>query len=591
MAEPIGALRAELSANSAQFEKDMGRARNAVRSSSTEMQRGFGGVTASVKSLIGRMGALIPLLTGAGLVAFGKQALKAAADIGVTADKIGISVEALQELRFAADQAQVEQRTLDMALQRFSRRVGEAAQGTGELLGVVKQYNIAVRDGEGRQRALEEILGDYAEVVRNAESDQERLRLAFKAFDSEGAVLVNVLRQGRDGLSAVRAEARRVGAVLSDDLVRNAEAGQREFDKLGFVIRTQATAAFLELAPRIKTVTTNLIEGITAINRWIDAIPQLNSGLAEYEQQIKAIQRLPDVAAGAAAGVLGEAPPPGPPPFRFGTKERRGEEDRVQKMALQELAALEERRIFLAEEYGIALQELGTIQERFAAQGRQVFMATRTEAEKFGMELDRLNLLFEVGEIDAETYSRAVGQISDQFVAATGEANEMKKQLDQINTVTALFATQVSRGFASAIVRAENLGDAFKELGLQLAEAVLQALILSTILGAFGVPSSQMGGIAGFFGGLLGFQKGGMVPGPIGMPRLAVVHGGEMVVPPDEGGSFGNTFLIDARGAERGVSAEIMRAIRAGMEQAEIRAVHRVRDNVDRGGDYRRSFR
>ena len=47
--------------------------------------------------------------------------------IGETASKIGVGVEALQELRFAASLAGVEQQTLDMALQRFVRRVAEAA--------------------------------------------------------------------------------------------------------------------------------------------------------------------------------------------------------------------------------------------------------------------------------------------------------------------------------------------------------------------------------------------------------------------------------------------------------------------------------
>jgi hypothetical protein len=51
-----------------------------------------------------------------------------------TADTIGVGVEALQELRFAAKASGVEQQTLDMALQRFTRRAAEAAPpstGTG----------------------------------------------------------------------------------------------------------------------------------------------------------------------------------------------------------------------------------------------------------------------------------------------------------------------------------------------------------------------------------------------------------------------------------------------------------------------------
>ena len=42
-------------------------------------------------------------------------------------------------------------------------------------------------------------------------------------------------------------------------------------------------------------------------------------------------------------------------------------------------------------------------------------------------------------------------------------------------------------------------------------------------------------GIAGKVGKALGFQEGGMVPGPVGRPMLATVHGGEMVLPPSAG--------------------------------------------------------
>ena len=39
---------------------------------------------------------------------------------------------------------------------------------------------------------------------------------------------------------------------------------------------------------------------------------------------------------------------------------------------------------------------------------------------------------------------------------------------------------------------------------------------------------------SGFFGGLLNFDSGGEVPGPAGRPRLAVVHGGEVVMTPNQ---------------------------------------------------------
>ena len=75
-------------------------------------------------------GTLAGVATVGGLAALVDRSISAADAIGKTADKIGVGVEALQELRFAAKASGVEQQTLDMALQRFTRRAAEAAQGT-----------------------------------------------------------------------------------------------------------------------------------------------------------------------------------------------------------------------------------------------------------------------------------------------------------------------------------------------------------------------------------------------------------------------------------------------------------------------------
>jgi len=60
------------------------------------------------------------------------------------------------------------------------------------------------------------------------------------------------------------------------------------------------------------------------------------------------------------------------------------------------------------------------------------------------------------------------------------------------------------------------------------------------------LPSQISGGIKGAVGkvgGLLGFQEGGIVPGPLGAPRFAMVHGGEAVFPPGRFGGNINVYL------------------------------------------------
>ena len=134
-------------------------------------------------------GALAGVATVGGLAALVDRSISAADAIGKTADKIGVGVEALQELRFAAKASGVEQQTLDMALQRFTRRAAEAAQGTGEAKDALAQMGIALRDQSGNLRSSEDLLADVADAFARIEDPAERLRLAFKLFDSEGVAL------------------------------------------------------------------------------------------------------------------------------------------------------------------------------------------------------------------------------------------------------------------------------------------------------------------------------------------------------------------------------------------------------------------
>jgi lambda family phage tail tape measure protein len=196
-------------------------------------------------------GALIGVTTVGGLAALVDRSISAANAIGKTADTIGIGVEALQELRFAAKASGVEQQTLDMALQRFTRRAAEAAQGTGEAKDALAQMGIALRDQSGNLRRSEDLLGDVADAFAKIEDPAERVRLAFKLFDSEGVALVNLLRGGSRALEEMRERARDLGIVLDEHLVRDAERARTELDTLSQVISANLTRAALEAAPVI----------------------------------------------------------------------------------------------------------------------------------------------------------------------------------------------------------------------------------------------------------------------------------------------------------------------------------------------------
>jgi len=165
-----------------------------------------------------------------------------------TADKLGITTDALQEYRFAAQLNNVEQTALDTGLQRWTRRLGEAAKGQGELRQVLEDNNVSIRDSNGNLRNSEAVLADYADTIKGAGTDQEKLLLAFKAFDTEGAAMVNVLRDGSEGLEKLRQKARESGAVMDSELIRKAEIINDKWETLTHTIGIELKSALISVS-------------------------------------------------------------------------------------------------------------------------------------------------------------------------------------------------------------------------------------------------------------------------------------------------------------------------------------------------------
>jgi hypothetical protein len=235
-----------------------------IEKGSKDASGGLGSLTDRARSLSKSLKLLAVVSAGVaaigGIAVLTKKSIEAADALAKTADKLGVNVEALQELRFAAQLAGVEQNTFDMGLQRFIRRVGEAAKGTGEAKEALETMGIALRDNNGNVRAAEDLLNDVADALKNTEDPAERLRLAFKLFDSEGVALVNVLAKGSDELEKTRQRARDLGIVLDEDLIRNAENAKDQLDTLSKVVSANLSQALLGLAPLIADASSLLAE-------------------------------------------------------------------------------------------------------------------------------------------------------------------------------------------------------------------------------------------------------------------------------------------------------------------------------------------
>ena len=171
---------------------------------------------------------------GAAIRAVGQE-LTAVDEIAKTSRKLGVATDELIALRLAGSQlAGLGDTAVSTALQRMTRRIAEAAAGSGEAKKAIEELGLSAEalNRAGPALAFRQI----ADAIQGVENDSDKLRLAFKLFDSEGAALVNVLREGGGAIDQFRDKARELGLTFSDETAASIEETNDAVDdmKLAF---------------------------------------------------------------------------------------------------------------------------------------------------------------------------------------------------------------------------------------------------------------------------------------------------------------------------------------------------------------------
>jgi len=147
---------------------------------------------------------------------------------------------------------------LDVAMQRMVRRVGE---GSSEAKKAFK--SLGLRMDWMQKQAPDVQLEAVADRLREIKDPGKRLSTLMALFDSEGAKgMATMLEGGREGLHALRVEARELGLIIGGDNLKAAE----DFNDQMLTLKTKAAAA---LAPLAAQLMPQLVEKFGELVTWI----------------------------------------------------------------------------------------------------------------------------------------------------------------------------------------------------------------------------------------------------------------------------------------------------------------------------------
>ncbi|MFO0497137.1 MAG: phage tail protein [Betaproteobacteria bacterium] len=218
----------------------------------------LGDETRRVQGLLAGLGVSLTLGAFAALV---KGAIDSADELNKLSQKIGISVEALSTLQFAAQLSDVGLDSLKAGLKGLSANLTEARAGLGEGAALFQALGISVEDSAGNLKSSDTILLEIADRFASFEDGATKTALAVKLFGKSGMDMIPFLNQGSSGIRALMQEAERLGLKLSTETAQAAEAFNDNLTALKASASGLGISLATELLAPLRVVTDAIREG------------------------------------------------------------------------------------------------------------------------------------------------------------------------------------------------------------------------------------------------------------------------------------------------------------------------------------------
>lgn len=334
-------------------------------------------------------------------------------DIGDFAQQVGVSVEELTGLRFAAEQAGSSAEAADAGLQKMVTTIGQAQAGSKKAVEAFEQFGLNIADiaKESPGEAFKQIADKIAELP----SVTQQAAAAVSIFGKNGAQLMNVLREGGDGIDSFIERGKEVGAVLTNDAAAKAGEASDAIKELKTAWEGLTNNLLAEVAPAITAVTKLLTEVTIGAGKAIHGLADfaLNDsfwGRTNFQsERAEAEQMARDRQAKAAADA-------------FALQEAQAKE--AEELAKKVAKESEQRAKEQAKAEEKAAKDAQEAREEIAKRGAQLAESLRNPQEIYNDTLRDTLKLLSVGAIDFATFERAAKQAS----FALDQASEAKQK-------------------------------------------------------------------------------------------------------------------------------------------------------------------
>lgn len=262
----IGALRVNLGLDSAQFTDGLKKAEGSSNSFARAMKVGFAAAAAAATA------ALAAVAVGV------RNTLNSADEMSKMAQKIGIPIEELSKLKYAADMSGVSLQGLQTGVSRLSRNMADAAKGTGAGAEAFKRLGINVKGADGSLKSSSAVMAEMADKFAQMPDGAQKTAIAMELMGRSGADMIPMLNGGSAALNELLMEAKELGLEISSRTGKAAEQFNDNISRMGYAISGLTLGITAALAPALVVVTDAMVQFTKWVLSAVDYLPVL----AEY---------------------------------------------------------------------------------------------------------------------------------------------------------------------------------------------------------------------------------------------------------------------------------------------------------------------
>ena len=234
----------------------------------------------------------ITAITGA-MIALGKSAINTADEMTKAAQSIGIGVEELSRLRYAADLSGISFQGLQSSIGILNRNMSGLSEAGGTATKAFEQMGIATRNADGNLKSSTAILKEMADVFQNMPDGAQKSALAMAVLGRSGAQMIPLLNGGSEAIAQATEEADKFGIVIDEQTGRRAEAFNDNLTRLQGVFGALASKIAAEMLPTLLDLSSWLVRNAdriqqvgARINELIRFVGNVATGISVFASRI-----------------------------------------------------------------------------------------------------------------------------------------------------------------------------------------------------------------------------------------------------------------------------------------------------------------